>query len=187
MNTFIQVRDGVPYEHPLMMDNMRALFPNHDLLTAPEGFAKFTRGAVPTLGTYKKMDESKGHSGCGCTYEPTSDGYEDVWHIVDMTPTEKADKISDTPKPLFYDSFTFDEPTCSWNPPVAYPVDISDPDAAIYAWKDSDTSWVEITTTRPENGAYYFNVNTATWTEVPTAPSETGYVFNHQTGAWVDE
>lgn len=187
MNTFIQVRNGVPYEHPLMIENMRQLFPDHDLETAPDGFAKFTRTARPTLDPYEKIDASKGYSGCGLTYEPTSDGYEDIWHIINMTQTEKQEKIRNTIKPRFHDSFVFDEPTCQWNPPVAYPVDISDPDAAIYAWRDSDTSWIEITTNRPENGVYYFNVNTATWTEVSTAPSETGYVFNTQTGAWVDE
>ena len=61
-----------------------------------EGIQKFLTTAMTTSALtllyaatmagdeeYEKLDTSKGHNGCGLTYEATSDGYEDVWHIVD--------------------------------------------------------------------------------------------------------
>lgn len=41
------------------------------------------------------------------------------------------------PKP--YDSWTLDEGTCLWNPPVAYPND-----GKPYEWNEQSQSWVEI-------------------------------------------
>jgi len=183
-NLYIQVENSVPVNHPAYEDNLIQAFGE-----IPSTWVPFVRVDAPILDVYEKFDTSYGHEGCGCEYAATDDGFKDVWHAMDMSIAEKTSKIN-TAKlniPKFITTWLFDEATCQWNPPVAYPVDISDPDAAIYAWRDSDTSWIEITTTRPENGVYYFNVNTATWTEVSTAPSETGYVFNTQTGAWVDE
>jgi hypothetical protein len=96
MKLFIRVVDGFPFEHPLVEDNVRQLFPEHDLETAPDGFAKFTRVERPRLGVYEKYDTTQGHDGCGCCYEPDGlGGFKDVWHVVSLSDTEKAEKMSE--------------------------------------------------------------------------------------------
>jgi len=44
--------------------------------------------------------------------------------------------------PAEYDYFVFDEATCSWIPPVPYPVDGFD-----YYWNDVTRSWTKVPTT----------------------------------------
>jgi len=190
MKLFIQVRDGVPFEHPVMEDNMRQLFPSHDLETAPEGFAKFVRVAKPELGVYERFDTSHGHEGCGCEYVLTADGCQDVWHVLNISASEKEYKIRafKAKPPRFYTTWVFDEATCSWQAPVAYPSDNSDLYATKYAWRDSDSTWVAITEEYPTGSeSYYFNVTSESWVVLPTPPADTGYVFNYQTGFWVSD
>ena len=43
-----------------------------------------------------------------------------------------------TPQP--YPSWTLNETTCIWEPPVAYP-----DDGKLYNWDESTTSWIEVT------------------------------------------
>jgi hypothetical protein len=42
--------------------------------------------------------------------------------------------------PKSYNSWTLDEETCLWNPPVAMPSD-----GKIYSWDEDTLSWIEIT------------------------------------------
>jgi|TARA_R110000822_G_scaffold206187_1_gene342638 hypothetical protein len=141
MHTFIQVLDGVPYEHPLMIDNMRQLFPEHDLATAPDGFAHFVRVEKPIIDVYQKMDSSRGVDGSGCEYEATSNGFTDVWYILEMTAAEKIEKQNSAKDAWAINGFaswTFNETTCAYEPPTARPED------GEYSWDESTTSWVAL-------------------------------------------
>ena len=61
-------------------------------------------------------------------------------------------------KPQPYPSWTLNEITCLWEPPVAYPNDGKD-----YAWKESTTSWVAY----PDDGKnYIWNESSTSWVEV---------------------
>jgi len=61
-------------------------------------------------------------------------------------------------KPQPYPSWTLNETTCLWEPPVVYPSDGKD-----YAWKESTTSWVAY----PDDGKnYIWNEGTTSWVEV---------------------
>ena len=42
--------------------------------------------------------------------------------------------------PQLYASWTFNETTCLWEPPVAYP-----DDGKFYNWNEDTTNWVEVT------------------------------------------
>ena len=142
MNTFIQVLDGVPYEHPLMIDNMRQLFPEHDLQTPPSGFAHFVRVARPALDVYEKIDSSYGFEGCGCEYEETESGFTDVWYVLQMTDAEKVEK-QDLVKANWllkpnWVSWTFNETTCTYDPPIERPLD------GDYYWDEPTISWVAL-------------------------------------------
>ena len=148
MKLFIQVRGGQPYEHPVMESNMRQLFPTHDLETAPNGFAKFTRVTQPIIGAYEKLDDSLGHEGCGCVYtQDGADGFKDVWKTIPMSAEEKTEKIAVTKQNSPYPSWTFNEPDCTMQPPVEYPEDGKE-----YLWDENTTNWIEWTNEdRPSN------------------------------------
>lgn len=50
------------------------------------------------------------------------------------------DKIRDAfIPPKLYDSWTLDEETCLWNPPVPYPQD-----GKLYSWDENSRTWVNI-------------------------------------------
>tara|TARA_B100000780_G_scaffold9013_1_gene6435 strand:- start:655 stop:1080 length:426 start_codon:yes stop_codon:yes gene_type:complete len=139
---FIQIRNGTCFEHPILEDNMQQLFPDHDLQTAPDGFAHFVAVAQPVLGPYQYIDNSRGFNGSGCEYEATENGFTDVWYILEMTAAEKIEKQN-----LFkaswaiapnWSSWTFNETTCAYEPPTAMPLD------GEYSWDESTTSWATL-------------------------------------------
>jgi hypothetical protein len=68
-----------------------------------------------------KMDGSirKNYAGVGHTYDQGRDAFYE-------------------PQP--YPSWTLDEDTCLWNPPVAHPND-----GNIYEWNETDQQWDEVT------------------------------------------
>jgi len=81
MNFYIQIKDGQPFEHPILEDNILAAFPDVDINNLPPELAKFKR--IP-------MEE------CGLTnddplkklvithYRLAEDGFwEDVWEVID--------------------------------------------------------------------------------------------------------
>jgi hypothetical protein len=60
----------------------------------------------------------KNYAGIGYTYDPTKDAFI-------------------APKP--YASWTLNNTTCKWEPPVAFPTD-----SKIYEWDEDTTNWKEI-------------------------------------------
>jgi len=68
--------------------------------------------------TFKDKSARKNYAGVGYTYDKTRDAF-----------------IS--PKP--YSSWTLNEDTCRWEPPVPYP-----DDDKVYEWDEETTNWVEI-------------------------------------------
>ena len=60
----------------------------------------------------------KNYAGIGHTYDATRDAFY-------------------APQP--YPSWTLDDDTCLWNPPVAYP-----DDGKMYSWDEDNTQWVEV-------------------------------------------
>jgi hypothetical protein len=75
-----------------------------------------TYGGVHKLGGTPLR---KNYAGMGYTYDKTKDAFI-------------------PPKP--FPSWTLDEQTCLWNPPVAYPSDDK-----LYNWDEATQNWVEVT------------------------------------------
>lgn len=75
-----------------------------------------THGGQHTLGNTPLR---KNYAGIGYTYDSTRDAFY-------------------TPQP--YPSWTLNETTCLWEPPVARPSDNK-----LYTWNEDTTSWVEVT------------------------------------------
>ena len=132
MELYIRIKDGVPFEHPIIGDNFRQAFPNIDTNNLPPTFAKFTRVPEPALGVYEVCE--------GCTYEWDGDIVTDVHHVRNMTVEEKTAKQDATKARWLgngYASWVFNEDTCSFDPPTPYPTD-----GNVYQWDEETTAWV---------------------------------------------
>ena len=135
MELYIRIKDGQPFDHPILADNFRAAFPHVDTNNLPPEFARFERVARPIIGAYEKNQRVQ--------YELGTDGvWTDVWYTDPMTAQEKVAK-QDQVKARWaeegYASWVFDEDSCTFQPPVPYPTD----DKA-YRWDEDTMSWQEI-------------------------------------------
>jgi hypothetical protein len=82
---YIQIRDGLPYEHPIFADNFYAAFPNVDLdKLEAHGFARFVRLEPPTPSVYEVYE--------GVTYGWVDGVVKDIHHVRAMTDEERAAK-----------------------------------------------------------------------------------------------
>jgi hypothetical protein len=135
MELYIQIKDGQPFEHPILGDNFREAFPNVDTNNLPSEFASFTRIETPLAGAYEVYE--------GVEYQLQEDGsYKDVHIIRDMTAEEKTakqDAVKADWEANGFASWTFNEGTCSFDPPAPYP-----DDGKAYIWNEDITSWEEV-------------------------------------------
>ena len=134
MRLFIKIRDGKPYEHPMLEDNMRAAFPDIDLDNLPDTFAEFKRIAPPVLGVYQIYE--------GVSYEWDGAIVKDTHYVREMTQNEILQKqliAHQWWNENGYSSWTFDEDTCSYIPPINQP-----DDGKRYKWDEQSNSWILI-------------------------------------------
>ena len=138
--------------HPFFQENLEQVYPNHDWSNGPmTGYLEFVHVA-PELGVYQKFDETVGadislafnHN--GLEYKLIDGKIKQFWHVLDLTDAEKKTKQDQVKAnwaaldPAGPASWTFDEATCSYKAPVAYPSDGKN-----YKWDESTTSWKEVT------------------------------------------
>lgn len=136
MRLIIRIKNGQPYEHPMLEENFIQAFPGVNLTDLPADFAWFERVPAPVLGIYQKNQR--------VAYQLCTDGiYRDVWYCDDMTAEEIKEK-QDAVKAYWiqkngYASWVFNEATCTFNPPIPYPADGKD-----YMWDETTISWQEV-------------------------------------------
>lgn len=80
MRLFIRIKDGLPFEHPILEDNFREAFPEVDIDDLPPEFAKFERVAHPNVGLWQVYE--------GVTYEWSNGLVKDVHHVRPMSEQE---------------------------------------------------------------------------------------------------
>lgn len=134
MNLYIQIKNGQPFEHPIMGDNLIQAFPDIDLNNLPPEFARFERIAIPLLNVYEIFE--------GTTYEWDNGIVKDVHHIRPMTLEEKTEKQNMMKRGWQvngFPSWVFNEETCFFDPPISYPQD-----GKLYQWDEPTLNWVEI-------------------------------------------
>jgi len=135
MELFIRIKDGQPFEHPILGDNFRQVFPDVDVNNLPPEFAHFVRVEPPVVGVYENYT--------GVTYEFIDGVYKDVHHVEPMTEQQKLEK-QNAVKASWVDtelhSWVFNDENCCFVPPVAYPTD-----GKFYRWDEPTISWVEVT------------------------------------------
>lgn len=135
MKLYIQIKNGVPFEHPISEANFKQAFPNVDVNNLPSDFAEFERVEIPLIGPYEVYE--------GVTYERDGDVIKDVHHVRQLTLEEKTTKqnaVKDYWAENGYASWIFNEATCAFDPPVPRPSYDN-----YYNWDEETTSWLEVT------------------------------------------
>jgi hypothetical protein len=133
-NLYIEVVDGEIINHPIFESNLIEVFPNI-VLDDHDKYIPFQRVPQPQIGIFQINE--------GVSYE--FDGpnlVKDVWKIRDMTATEKQAAIDKARAVQPYPSWTFDETTLIWSPPVPYPGNLNSQKR--YVWDEDSLSWKEV-------------------------------------------
>ena len=138
MKLFIQIKNGLPFEHPIFEDNFVQAFPNVDINNLPPEFAQFIRVEPPKLGVYEKNQT--------VTYELVEGICTDVYRCEQMTAEEilnKQNLVKQKWAQIGRSSWIFNETTCDFDPPIPCPND-----GKHYHWDESTISWVEVPATQ---------------------------------------
>jgi hypothetical protein len=136
MELFIRIKDGQPFEHPIMKDNFRQAFPDVDTNNLPAGFARFVRVQAPVVGAYEKNQT--------VSYQLIDGAYTDVFSVEQMSAEEivaKQQAVKDAwATNNGFASWAFNEATCAFEAPTPRPTD-----GKFYRWDEPTTSWIEVT------------------------------------------
>jgi len=133
-------------------------------------FAKVENGVVTQVIVIEKEVLDLGHWGDPASWVQTSYNTQRGVHKLGGTPLRKnyagVGFTYDAQRDAFYapkpfNSWVLDEETCVWNAPVAMPTDDKR-----YAWRESDTSWVEYPDRPTDGKTYTWNLETGTWDAV---------------------
>jgi hypothetical protein len=81
MELYIQIRNGKPFDHPILDSNFKGAFPHIDTNNLPPEFARFERVTVPQDKKYEVYQET--------TYEWLGDIVTDVHHFRPMNDEER--------------------------------------------------------------------------------------------------
>jgi hypothetical protein len=115
---YIMIRDGQPFQHPILKENLLQAFPSIDLNNLPEEFAVFKRGVSQTLDPYDKAVGTEYVYEDGIVYEK--------FIIEPMTIEEKIEKqitvkllwkLQNKDNQEMLDTWIFNEETCQYEPP----------------------------------------------------------------------
>ena len=160
MNLYIQIKDGVIFQNPILENNFKQAFPDVDVNNLPPAFAKFERVEAPTnLGVYQTPEVS---------YHWVDGVVKDVWTIVEIPAEEKLAKQevvkaawANRPDLDNFAAWTFSEELCEYVPPTPAPTD-----GKRYFWQGTTNSWVEVPPKPDDGKTYKMDRPSATWVEV---------------------
>jgi hypothetical protein len=87
MELYIRIVDGQPFEHPILGDNFRHVFPNIDVNNLPPEYARFERFQKPNTAGIFEIEE--------VSYQWVDGIVKDVWTARPMNDEEKTQKLQD--------------------------------------------------------------------------------------------
>jgi len=135
MRLFIRIVDGQPFEHPIIEDNMQMAFPEVNLDDPGPNFALFERYNMSSLNVDQFTQNLLRFD-----YVWQDDKVVEVPVIVDKTEQEKTDFIESIKTDFYnntkYYSWTFDETTKRFVPPIPKPED-----EGKYIWNEEEQTW----------------------------------------------
>ena len=164
MELYIRIKDGKPFEHPILGDNFRQAFPNIDTNNLPPEFAKFVRVEPPIAGLYKVLESP--------TYEFLDGVWTDVWHTRDMTTEEKTAAQQEVIRAYSsgdyitnWSAWTFDEATNTMVPPIPRPApNQTKIDSGVYTfWCGADANWKDTPAYPVDDKQYQFDFFAWNW------------------------
>jgi len=85
MNLYIRIKDGQPFEHPILEENAHQAWPDVNFTLLPDWLARFRRIPQPTpdampVSVYQRAV---------CSYTRAADGFwEDTWSVEDLNAGE---------------------------------------------------------------------------------------------------
>jgi hypothetical protein len=131
MSFYIQVHENQPVNHPTVGDQLCGAFGK-----IPSNWKPFTWVDQPS-NTTMPVDV---YQVAEAIYAPDGDGFKHQWFVRDMSEEERIKKIADIRSFFHFPSWSFDEPTCSWLPPIPKP-DSDKP----WAWDEETLNWKDMT------------------------------------------
>ncbi len=136
MKLYIEIKNGVPKNHPAFEDNLLQAFG-----VIPENWVSFVRVEKPVLAVYEILNKEEPE------YQLVDGVYKDVWMVRPMDDVEisaKQQRVKDSwvllPNRENFTTWVFDEVTCSYIPPISRP-----DDGKLYRWDGTVNNWVEVT------------------------------------------
>jgi len=169
MELFIRIKDGQPFEHPILGDNFRQAFPDIDTDNLPPEFAKFVRVEPPLLRMYEKNQT--------VSYQFIDGVWTDIFTCEQMTAEEKEvvkqNEITSIktlwasgPYAENWSAWVLNEETFQYEPPIPRPEkDQTKINSGIITfWCGADNNWKD-GPVRPE-GQYTFDFFTWQWVEI---------------------
>ena len=129
----IKMENGVPKDHPMLLENFVQCFPDVDINNLPEDYKFFERVEQPWPGLYEVLDPPH------AVYTLIDNVVKDVWNIRAMTTEERQAKIDSIKSVPIHTGWVFSEENCAWEPPIPYPED-----GKKYVWNDTTVYWEEI-------------------------------------------
>ena len=148
MELFIRIKDGQPFEHPILADNFRQAFPTVDTNNLPSEFARFQRVACPSL-VYATLNSAQP------SYQWVNGQVQDVWDVTPMTAAEVLLKQQHTQaqwESHGFASWVFDEAICAFVPPIPYPQD-----GKQYRWDEDTIAWINTPTIKAVENQHHEN------------------------------
>jgi hypothetical protein len=162
MKLYIQIKDGKPFQHPIMENNFIEAYSHIDTNNLPPEFAEFKRVPRPILGVYEVFGSMEP------TYEFVDGFWTDVWDVQEIPAEQKLakqQKVHDEwlsmPDIANFANWVFDENSCEYKPPIPAPID-----GKIYFWQGTTSSWVETPQYPTDGKNYELDYVSATWVEV---------------------
>lgn len=135
MNYYIELNNNKPINYPITEDNFKQAFPHIDTSNLPDSFARCERTDIPILGVYQIYE--------GVIYAWVGGIVKELHQVRDMTEEEiakKQENVINNWKETGFISWTFNENTCEFDPPVPYPTD-----GNVYLWNEESISWAQLT------------------------------------------
>jgi len=137
MELFIQIRDGQPFEHPILGDNFREAFPHIDVTNLPSEFARFERISNPNVGIFEVIESQQ--------YAWVDGIVKDTYTIRQMTSEEETQKRDSL-------KFSINLYVNSLKEMTTSNIDNAVTDEARQAWSDylvALNSWLLVDETKP--------------------------------------
>ena len=140
-------------------------------------FAKVENGIVTQVIVIDQETLNTGHWGDPASWVQTSYNTYGGVHSQGGTPLRKNyagfgftyDSERDAfipPKP--WASWVLNEETCQWTAPVERPTT----EGKQYVWRESDTSWIELTAMPTDDKEYVWDLETGSWHEITRNTTE---------------